>query len=603
MRSLPTLARRAAALFAVCAFLVPLVVFASTQSTQRGGENRIVLDVETSPYSFLSFEPIDNVYLLAPDGRRIAPSDQEFGNYSFTELEHDEYGLRIDDPRFQRLEREGLKPGKRALAWLRPSSGVVLDVVDAATGEAVERYGVSARLVDAEWRPNTYDLQSRRRRPPADHFHPIPPAQRFALAIDSKDHGLIEIPQEALAAGERREVRVELHAAVTVRGRIVRHDGVTPVGGGRVMLRRPGDAVTSYEPRTFSTPAQVPPLLYTDVDANGEYSFECAPGTYALHVVQDEWLDASLDPVSISAEGVDGLVVELPPTWSMRGRVSGGDLNAIRGAVVRAYPRSPYKHIIMADRVPLRVATVGDDGSFVIGLLPEGDVLFQLQAWPTHDESGRAAYWSPPEIDLGVQSAGPGATLSHVFVVSEWPTRCDVVVTVNGEAPHDAHVSLQGSGDSTGMRGRELDADGRGSLRFVMPGSYTVRVRFESKVGRERIPIDVSMPDRLEARTGEPATLECRITTSTGSVRVVDEETGEPIAGERMCLWHAGDQHFIDTTDDDGRLEMTLPAGRYRLENEVRRRRPHEPADWTAVVTWTEDGPSDPTLRMHRGRQ
>lgn len=153
------------------------------------------------------------------------------------------------------------------------------------------------------------------------------------------------------------------------------------------------------------------------------------------------------------------------------------------------------------------------------------------------------------------------------------------------------------------MRDAKLD-DGRGSLSFVMPGSYGVRVRFHSNVGRERIPLDVTMPVDLVVRTGVPATLECRITTSTGRVRVVDEESGDPLVGERVCLWYAGDQYYVDTTDDDGRLEMTLPAGRFRIEVEDRRRRrPHEPADWTAVVTWTDDGPADSTLRMHRGER
>lgn len=587
----------AAAVFALFVLSVDHVWATAVQDPS----DSISVDIETSPYRHMNRE-VGGVRLVDSAGELIEPEpDRSRGLIWFTDLADGEYSLRIDDPRWAPFERDGLKPGKRAMALLTPSSGVVLRVLDDATGEPLPKYGLSVRLDHVNWSPNEYKLQSARRRPPQDGFHGIPP-YHCTLLVTAKNYGPEAFTVGELQVGERREVTVRMRKAVTIEGRVTLHDGVTAVGGAFVFLREPGEDVSFFQADVLSTPPMSPPLQALRADENGHFEFSAAPGKYALHVMQDAWHAVAVDPfvVDASAEDADFAVL-LPPAGALEGRITGGDLADLTGYRVQPMPQSGGLDtwLTIRDRsVPLRA-----DGSFRIDLLPAG-LTELLLFWPTEEDADwiDQAGWSPEGvIQIGGVEIEVGPPLQREFAIADrWPAKIRMALTVNGAPAVDFMLTVESEADPGHRYQADCNERGIATLIGVPPGEFVLHVGAHSQTQSQGARWDVPVPGRFTVEPGATLELEHALTTTTGRVQIFEAGNGLPVAYKSVNLRHIGGSSPVGPTDGDGWLELTLPPGRFQIERTEHYDPPRVDARWMLYgeLRWTKSGPASPRLEL-----
>jgi protocatechuate 3,4-dioxygenase beta subunit len=349
-------------------------------------------------------------------------------------------------------------------------------------------------------------------------FERLEPNPFYAIDVSHAEFAPKEVRGIALAAGKVQKVTVTLDLGAMVHG-YVRDEAGNGIEGARMVLMPLG--ALNLDPTLQMELGQV-----GKTDERGYYAFK------NVDLVRTNTVSAHKDGFGRAAqtdlrqEGADRTVevdFQLVPGLSIRGRVVGPGGQPVEGATIDAYG-------MVAIQNSRGTTKSKADGSFELADLVEGP--YQVRA--------RAGGWSEvrePRVDAGEQNLllelqPLGQVDGRVVRASNNTPVTDFRVSIRRVTPGTDHYGAPAMPQE--FKGR---ADGSFSMSGVPEGLWVLQVDAEGFASGLSTSIDV--------RLGQVVTgLEIRISTGgTLTGRVVNQNTGEPIAGARVATQDNG---FID---------------------------------------------------------
>jgi hypothetical protein len=349
-------------------------------------------------------------------------------------------------------------------------------------------------------------------------FERVEPNPFYAVDVSHAEFAPKEVRGIALAAGKVQKVTVTLDLGALVHG-YVRDEAGNGVEGARMVLMPLG--ALNLDPTLQMEMGQV-----GKSDQNGYYAFPNVDLVRTNTVSAHKEGFGRAAQTDLRQEGADRTVevdFRLVPGLSIRGRIVGPGGQPVEGATIDAYG-------MVAIQNSRGTAKSGPDGSFELKDLVEGP--YQVRA--------RAGGWSEvrePRVDAGEQNLllelqPLGQVDGRVVRASNNTPLSDFRVSIRRVTPGTDHY-----GAPTMPKEFKGAADGTFSMSGVPEGLWVLQVDAEGFASALSTSIDV--------RLGQVVTgLEIRISTGgTLSGRVVNANTGEPIAGARIATQDNG---FID---------------------------------------------------------
>jgi len=529
-----------------------------------------------------------------------APSPEN-PNSVFDDLDPGVYTVEIEDPRFQSWSRSGVEPGTDLLAMLEGNAALALSVVDAATGRAIERYTLSVRLDDSRSTPNVFPVIDRVDEPPEDGVvRGLIPGNQ-TLLLGASGHASVEVPVASLQPFETRPVTIPLERGVRITGRFTFDDGTTPVRRGSVQLFPTGEPPRFVFPPRFQTSHVEegrPSFERTAfVDDEGCFELELIPPdrSYALHGHVNPWLVGTIDPLVVGGEDLRNVDLRAPAAARLLGVLIEPEGAGFEGLRLRyepaASPRIGKDFLFATEKLE---ATLDETGRFAFDRLPGGAGVLHFDSEPVSvpfgpTGAGRCQGFSVKLAELDLVA---GETLERSFDVRDcWPGTLEVTVTRDGAPATSTLVQVfraDGVGNGTGA---VTSADGVATVTPLTPGRHEIHVR----------PLDNSWsfvdPVPVEVGAGELVRRAIPITLVRGTLRVLDLESGEPLAGAAVVIGAERSRFRREhTTDAEGRLELELPVGSIEVATRVMR------SEETPTVEWTASGPAPAEVRLKRPR-
>lgn len=554
---------------------------------------RIVVVTFTRPFFTLDVEG-PSIHLSAPgvgirDAIHIQGSSQ---SYAFDEMSPGSYTIEIDDPRFQPWSRSGVKPGVSVDAMLKGNAGVQLEVVDGRSGEPIEEYVLDVRLDDSNSRPNVFRIREAGKEAPAaglyDGLVPVPQT----LLIEAEGFAAAERPVPELQPFETRALRIELFPGVRLGGVVYEADRRTPVPGARVWLVPPGG-----EPRTGSFGESETFQRETRTDDTGRFELAEVPaGTYSLLADANAWLVGRIEELEVvTAEDRSDLVVVLPPSASLRGRLIAPAGESFQDLRLTASPSAEpaFDDFSVLYRRGFSLALDGA-GQFTTGPLPPGELVLSLRGPEVRLPSGFSSGFgtSGPTVEIARLELRAGEILQREFDLRDrWPGAIRFDVRRNGQpAPGVVVEVAESDPERQGRSGATTEPDGTATVRFLFPGDYSVSARSVEGTWAQQV------PGVVHVWPSETATCSIEIVLVRGTVHVVEEHTGAPMANQELLieLEGAGRAHRA-TTDAEGRLELELPPGSYTIARSMEF---GFPGRAKVPLEWTVAGPESGEIRL-----
>jgi len=342
------------------------------------------------------------------------------------------------------------------------------------------------------------------------------------------------------------------------------------------------------------------PLASGRAADDGSFKLIAAPGEYSLQVIQGNWHTAVIDPFVIPKGGLkETVMMQLPPAATIEGKITGGDFADLVGARVQPWPDAKgLSHMLhMADRS----APVQADGSFRIEFLPAGAVQLQLCAGQEPEDGFDLPFRWPGtySISLGSVELSIDGPNQHEFQIAEkWPAQVSLRLKVNGEQSTTHRLLLFAAGESHSPAVAESDAEGDCTMRCLPPGEYFGYVSSKRERGSGDSYWEAELPHKIYLEPGEMHRIEHELSLTTGRVQLVDQVNKEPLAHREVRMRYVGDTTDLGSTDKDGWLELTLPAGSFKFElkplyDEI----DHTDCtvlDWllSGTLHWTDNGPA-----------
>jgi len=382
-----------------------------------------------------------------------------------------------------------------------------------------------------------------------------------------------------LDAGDRKIV---LGKARALTGRVVDESG-RPVAGAEVRVRLGLIRHQCYYSLAWDTG---PDWLTTRTDAGGRYVFSqiaerasvflvfSAPGYARMQVPGDIFAPETALRVD---EAVKQVV--LPREATLRGKViekaTGrpvGGVKLVADHRAKQGPRSPT------------VATVtGEDGTFAIGGLLEGDYRVRVAGRTKMPE------WVAAPI-MAKATAAPAAGAAVMEVVKG--AVIEVAVTDKRTGRPIAGAAVEILPEQPGLQRADsvTGSDGIGRAR-VMPGKYAMNSIDAPRYVRE----NTHQP--VEVGEGQTRRLEARLNGLVLVEGTILDEAGGPVEGARVSLVHGG--RIGDTTDAAGRFAIWWSPERASGHDEIALVYQEERGLAAAVAV-----PQDrrPTVTVHAGR-
>lgn len=381
-------------------------------------------------------------------------------------------------------------------------------------------------------------------------------------------------------------------APPAVRGTVTNADGTALVGGGLVALRPAGSPIEYAHPTIPTGTRDVVDVRF--VDADGTFALDAPPGEYAVHVLQNAWVHAAVDPVVVAdGEALAPVEVRLPPTARVEARLRGGPLAQVAGLEWVARPRNVEGMSWMVlDGLGCR-GVVDANGVVVVDHLPFDETRFLLRD-PEREDVQNCA---PHARHFALIDVDRRDVRVEVDGADRWPgsLRLDTTglaeLRIGSRAPGTARftVVVTSTDDTCGVR-RVVDERGVAEFRGLIPGTYRVSLR----AGRERWDAELGSP--FLVGPGDHVELDLDLRPRRARVVLLDE-TGEPLRDRpiRVRVPTMPDRGGTFRTDGDGALTLTLPPDTYRLVEEAEGR--FEDLS-SGVLVWRVDVPAQLTLRM-----
>ncbi len=573
----------------------------------RGPETsaKLRLECRTEKSRGSHLQALASVRLLK-DGKLVAlgSAKPRSWSYIFEGLEPGLYTIEIDDPRFERWSRSGIKLGGTVRATLKGNAAIVLRVVDDATDEELESYSLRARFLPGEVRfwPDEVELLEAGAKPPSGgRFEGMLPAAQV-LVIESAGYAHFESPQLDLLPGETRQVEARMQRGVDVSGRFSSALGGLGLDAASVFLLPTGSAQRSIPPsrrevlmsgRTYDS------LSFqreVETDADGRFAFESIPpGEYALLGHANDWLVATLDPVIVRVGApVHGLELQAVETARLTGQLIGPERASFSEFLVEARPSAESVWPRHLREGPL-IVPVDEAGYFDLPALPVGKLTLLLTQAPIQvaegmgmfvEHRGLAMYLA--ELELAV-----GEERELRFDLSQrWPGSAQVTVR-EGAQPTEALVVMLKPLDEDIIAGAgTTDADGVARMRRVEPGEYEVHVLSPTEGWSWNSELLV----RVESGTQTKAEVSYQL--ASGWLTILDAVDGSPLTKQHVrILAPRGTPAFGQPrTGPDGRLKLTLPIGRYFVSLSWSREAQNQGLEFQ----WTSGGSTPSELRLER---
>ncbi len=427
----------------------------------------------------------------------VAISDAE-GNFSLWAAQG-ELNVSASAEGYGSESQSGRAPGSTFEIFLTPESVVVGRVVDAASGDPVE----GARVHTGTWRNESdafTDADGRFR------LSGLEPGQYKPIASSDDGYGELETSVH-LGLGETSEpVTIRLHPAATVTGHLVVREGeeTRPCAQGWASMKLVGGDNRHAQ---------------GNVGAEGFVVFRAVlPGRYEISAgCRGKLSEDGYGEIEVADEPIEGLVWEVTPGATIRGRVVTDDAEllarvSVRGRTVGGGARSQRGWA--TDR------RVGSDGSFELTGLTAG--TYELRV------GGRGV--PEPEEHLKVEVAD-GQTVEDVELeILPTATIVGRVVDEQGQPIPRADVRSEGPGQQWGSA--PVDDDGRFEITGLRGGEYRVwaTVDWGSKMRAPGTNDDDIQGERLTVEAGDQGEVEIVVESRNDALsgRVVDE-SGSPV--------------------------------------------------------------------------
>jgi hypothetical protein len=385
-----------------------------------------------------------------------------------------------------------------------------------------------------------------------------------SLLVAAEGYSLADVAVDELAPNEVRAVSVELRRGALVGGRLLEHDGATPVPDAQVQLWPVGARARPQHPGWSSTGDE--PIAWTTTHADGRFAFgQVADGAYTLHAVANLWLVTTIDELRLDeGEKRGDLQLLLPVSSALELRLVVPEGAELGEGTLTLMPLADFA-----------VERLCEDTWLPLEAVPASDVpTFRARRLPP----GRAGLvWRGPQVGLpdgfdgwdnsaplgawGVVELAAGRTERvEVDVRVRWPGSLRVQVMRDG-APLADHVVEIAPLDGAAVTGAVSDHDGVALVRHVPPGDWELFVRPVERAWRFRV------PERATVLPGIELPVVVAVPLAKGSVRLVDATTGEPLAMRRVWLFEQDDRSTSLTSDAAGRLSLELPPGSYGVQD------------------------------------
>lgn len=564
--------------------------------TGPDNESRIVVKTFCRPFHVFS-DDAEEILLSAPgqETRKASKIERSSQSFAFDDLPPGSYTVEIRDAIFQPWSKSGVRPGETVSANLKGSAAVALQVVDEVTVLPIERFALDVRFEQVNFHPNLFRvIEAKDALPPGGLIEGLIPKNQ-TLIVRADGYAPREIPLPDLQSGETRSVMARVGRGKSLVGRTVAGAAKKAVGGVRVVLlpaRKPG------ERSSIILGERDPAARSTESDAEGRFSFTMLPpGSFHLRGRLGESLVVQ-QPVTI-AEDDDSVDVELvlpAPTWLV-GKLIGPPEASFEGLRILANPVQTEPGEEEA-RMDLRrpEVPVAKDGTFRCGPLPAGETRVILQL-PEIELPGFGGSMSTEGMgrDLGTVTLAPEADTEREFDVRDlFPGSIRLRVRVNGAPAASALVEVVNADPGNVIATVQLDANGEGTSGPVFPGVH----RLVSGPG-DGTWIHLASVQPV-VKSGVRVDVEFDIQLFRGTLHLIDAGSGKPLAASHIVLapeeMREAPQTARVRTDDQGIVELSLPAGRFLIETGEMAGF-FDPAT-SAVVDWTSSGPIPKELAL-----
>lgn len=449
--------------------------------------------------------------------------------------------------------------------------------------------------------PNTFRVHEAKDAPPPNGVLDglIPGDQTVIVRCDG--YAACEVPVPGLKPNETRSIVAKLGHGVRLVGRIVTGANKKPVPRAKIVLI-PGAA--EDEEQFFVRDEDDIDAKSGESDAQGRFSFEgLATGPWTLRVNGGTQLAIKQTVVVSKEKEGDEIEVQVPAFGYLVGRLVGPEGTSFNGLSILVQPSAKDQEQdihkaadFFVSRRDLEVP-VAANGTFRAGPVPAGECEVSMCMPPIEIPSGENGSMTTEgmAVSLGVVTLVPDTDTDREFDVrATFPGSVSVRLRVNGVPAPSVIVRIEAEVEGQTAAVISLDARGEGKSGPIPLGTYRlISGPVDSGWVHQAGPTQITRP-------GEDVAVQIEVQLLHGVLRVIDQETGTPLAKAQVSLTIDGVQAFppsaIATTDDQGRATLELPPGRYRVE--AGGFPGFAPAESRVIVDWTSSGPTPPEVRV-----
>ncbi len=606
-------------------------------------KHRIRINTFVEPF-FILAPASEHVKLTGPDGRVFAAEDGGVQSLDFNGVTDGPCDLVIDDPRFETVRRDGLRPGMLLEVMLRGSARFQVVATDAKSGQPIVDVAVSQELHRVKTSPNRFALRLVGGWPIEDGIIPgvIPGDSKAYVSADGYDE--VELDVDDLGPREMRTLEVALACATpsaapglpaSISG-IVR-DALDGAPLSNMLIEAQKSDVDDFDSERATT------------DAQGRFHLSgLKPGSWSVQAKRSETIESATYRFQLAAgEQRSDLEIGLARGVEVSGTVSGLNgfpiqrLNLLFARVDDERPRIGRNDDRFA-WFDAQDAELEVDGRFVardlapgryrVGLQIDGE---EVEIGPSHTMHSPQQRFVVDEVELSadhdsrfdfcVSAFRPGAIVVRVRTegpiprswlaiarTADGPTRQSEQDEANlfdfdreEEEEEDGQSTLHSRDDFSFESFRDVDgvvtgglanigSDGTARLGTLRAGRWIVGIRMCNGAWT------VEHPRPVALAPGESTECEIDVALEAATLTLVDAASGVVLTGANVRWLHSTSPRAVGVrsrTDEEGRLELALPRGRVRLWDLGNSRRKKDDPRLATEIEWP---PVEGTVSIRR---
>ncbi len=537
--------------------------------------SRITLTIHSEPFHVYALDVRDIVLRGASIEPRRAEHEPQGSQFHFDDLPAGRYTLEISDPKFLPWSKDGVAPGTVVDAKLKGSASIRLEVVDAKKNQKLVPSRILVRFDKANFSPNEFQIHSRGADLPKNGvFDGLIPVDQ-TLIVSADGYADCEVPVPDLNPNEVRKLRAAMASGTRIGGRVVVGEARTPAASVEVVLE---DSSNAFDQRRLDLSRAESELQSTRsvTDASGHFLFALvSPGKHRLRASYSPLLATETEVDATDGADKLDLVLTLPPCSSLVGRIIAPEGASFEGLSLFAAPAQAASKVTMNDLATKQVARektavgIASDGSFRTGPLALGEMQVALRLARATIPLGFHAAKDTDDvsIDLGRVTLTAGAETHHDFDARAiFPGRIAIRLRVNGAQSPGAVIEARDAEKPWQIDGAAfVDSNATCTTNPLACKSYRLIAR-----DTEYAWFFVA-PDIVTVKPGETASTSIDVTLAEGVLQMLDDNKMPARVVKPVAIRREGEN--VDSplaqvslaTNSDGRLQLRLPPGSYRL--------------------------------------